>query len=781
MVNIGKVTANNSRPKQRTAAESRHSLLFSVLFGCVFFIAVCLCGVDVNKITALIFSAAALLVIAFRRRLLAERIGLLFLALALFVVLNGVSSFYAISGKFGLREFLKVLSAFCLGLVLLGLSPKTETRPGSAVMTALAVCGALGSLVSIDLISTRWISGVVLGFFHLFTEEYAQLDGVEAGVRMTSMFKHPNVFAGFSGIGVLLSLGLAARADGGRKRSVYLVLLYVNALAFILAFSMGASAFIALAFLVFLFLLPKEERGGALILMLETLVLVVISAALISATSFQPWTKLNPIPLVCTVCGAALLCLLDRVVRKLLAGRLKASGRLVPILIVTVLVLLAAYLAAAWNVTGGAELAPGTVLRRAVYLEPGEYQLELSGEGQISVWVESQNRLETMMHTGTVLYQGDAAEAAIVVPEDSLVQFFHFSSDEGARILSASCGGTKIPLDYKLLPGFIANRLQGLLANENAIQRLVFFEDGMKLFKRSPIIGLGMGAFENGVISVQSFYYETKYAHDHYIQVLVETGIVGLILFVGLLVVCGIAVWKSRREKPFAPILGAALVFMAGHAATEVVFSYYAYLPMAYGTFALIELCCGDAVTRPRLSVLVKRISMAVIAVLIVVYGVFVISNISARNLINREPTLNSVSRAVSLDKFEWADYALAYVTNTKGDNVGTNVRVQADQYAERLAKVNSNTTPIYLAQYYFTTGRMEKGFAMLEKYVNYLSADSKAWQAAFNLARQFPEDSDTYESGMTRLAAMLDAWNAENLGTIQLDQETEEFLEQYR
>ena len=781
MVNIGKKSAKNGRLKQRTEVESKHLLLFSVLFGCLYFIAVCLCGVETNKTSALVLSAVALLVLVERRRLLEERIGVLFLTLALFVVLNGISSFYAISGKFGLREFLKVLSAFCLGLALLGLSPKTETHTGSAAMTVLAVCGALGSLVSIDLISTRWISGAILGFFNLFTVEYRELEGVEAGIRMTSMFKHPNVFAGFSGIGVLLSLGLALRAEGGRKRCVYLVLLYVNALAFILAFSMGASAFIALAFLVFLFLLPKEERGGALVLMLETFLLVVVSAALISATSFQSWTMVNPIPLACTVCGAALLCLLDRGVRKLISGRLKPTGRLVPILIISVLVLMAAYLAAAWNVTGEAELTPGTVLRRAVYLEPGEYKLELGGEGEISVWVESQNRLETMMHSSTVLYQGDAAEAAITVPEDSLVQFFNFSSNEGARILSASCGGTKIPLAYKLLPGFIANRLQGLLANENAIQRLVFFEDGFKLFKRSPVIGLGMGAFENGIMSVQSFYYETKYAHDHYIQVLVETGVVGLILFLGLLVVCCVAVWKSRKEKPFAPVLGAALVFMAGHAATEVVFSYFAYLPMAYGTFALIELCCGDAVKRPRLSTLAKRISMALIAVLIFIYCLFVICNISAKNLIQREPTLNSVSRAMSLDKFEWADYALAYVTNTMGDNVGTNVRVQADQYAERLAKVNSNTTPIYLAQYYFTTGRTEKGFEMLEKYVDYLASDTKAWQAAFDMARELPADSDVYKSGMTRLAAKLDAWNAENLGTILLDQETEAFLEQYR
>ena len=79
------------------------------------------------------------------------------------------------------------------------------------------------------------------------------------------------------------------------------------------------------------------------------------------------------------------------------------------------------------------------------------------------------------------------------------------------------------------LPPVGANRIQGLWANENAIQRFVLFADGLQLFRSSPIYGLGMGAFENGVKSVQSFDYIAKYAHNHYIQTLAETGVIGLI------------------------------------------------------------------------------------------------------------------------------------------------------------------------------------------------------------------------------------------------------------
>ena len=269
-----------------------------------------------------------------------------------------------------------------------------------------------------------------------------------------------------------------------------------------------------------------------------------------------------------------------------------------------------------------------------------------------------------------------------------------------------------------LLPSFIANRLQGILANQNAIQRVVFFSDGMKLFRRSPIVGLGMGAFENGASSVQSFYYEAKHVHNQYIQTLIDTGIVGLILFIGLLGISAAAVLLSRKKgnwPPLAPALGAALVFMAGHAATEVVFTSYCYLPMAFGVFALVGICCGDALPVGMLVQRVKNGVLAVIAVLLVIFAVLLGRNIEAMTLIRRNPTFDALDEAVKLDVFEDSDYMLTYVTNSLRFPDDEVVQQQADVYAEQLSELNSNIIPYYLAEYYFQTDRLEQALAMLE------------------------------------------------------------------
>ena len=775
------ISKNHHKSNSLTLKRFNEGLGAPILLGILFFLVVCLGTIDSIKGTVMVVAVFALLVIAARFKVLRDRIKLPFIALTLYVIMDGVSTFYAVSGKFALREFLKVLLAYLLAVILLATSPKKEESRGRRIATILAVCAALGSLVSIDLISTRWISGAVFRVLGRFTEFYQNIYGVESGIRITSMFTNPNSFAGFAGIGVLLSLGLSVNAENGRERSTYLVLLYVTSLGFLLAFSMGASAFIALAFLVLLILTPAGKRSDLLILMLETLVLVAASAALISGTSFEAWKGVQPIPLVCTVLGAALLCVLDRFLGRRIAARLGARGKALVIVIAALLVLAVLFVLAAWNLTGEAVLAPGESLRRAAYPKAGTYTLDLQAEGTLNVRIESQNQRETMMHTETGLYNGTADGASFTVPEDSLVVYFNFSTPDGARIASASCGGEKIPLRYKLLPGFIANRLQGLWANENAIQRLVFFQDGMKLFRRSPVVGLGMGAFENAIKSTQSFYYETKYAHNHYIQTLLETGVVGLLLFVLLLLSSAAAVWKSRKDHPYAPMLGTALVFMAGHAATEVVFSIYAYLPMAFGVFGMISYCCEDAVClKQKTEKILRPVCIGVAAAGTVVFCFFLAGNMMARHQADTDPTMQTLVRSESMDRFEWADYALPYVVNATGDNINPYVRKQADFFAEKLATVDSNTIPIFLAEYYFTSDRPEQGLAMVEKYVDYVSSDQSAWNEAFALLRHYADDSETFRSGVARIVQMMETWNAENMGDIQMDAETREFLAEY-
>ncbi len=754
-----------------------------------FFLVVCLGSDSTAKGIALFTTICGIAALVFRCKKFAARISVPFLALSLWVIANGVSTLYAISGKFALRAFVVLLTSFCCTILLMAFAKGKNGELGRGFATVLEGAAAVSGLVSIDLLSTHWLSTPVLGLLGLFTQNYMNLTPVEVGIRMNSIFTNPNVFAGCMGIGVFLSLGLAGTSKQAGHRRFHLICLYINALSFFLAFSMGGSGTIAIGFLIYLLLERKQSRGSALVLMVETLILVSVAGFLISATSLVEWTGFQPVPLACVVAGAALLCVADQFVGRRVGKLLERRTRMVPILIGTVVALLAVFVVAALRLTGPTSLDAGETLRRAAYPESGSYTLSVSADGAVNVTIESQNREDTMMHTNTVIYSGPADGAAVVIPEDSIVVYASFSAEAPVtleRVVLEGSGSTEeFPLGYKLLPDFIANRLQGLWANQNAIQRIVFFEDGMKLFRRSPIVGLGMGAFENGIVSVQSFYYETKYAHNHYIESLVETGIVGLILFVGVLATAWIAVMKSRRKpeeesNPLTAALGGALIFMAGHAAVEVVFSSYVYLPFAFGVFGLISLCCGQTMPLSFVKEGARKIMAWVLAALLIAYSILLGCNMYARSLVEREVSFDSLERAIAIDRFEWADYMLSYVLSSiQTTDITEEISNSAAEYAEELQRVDSNTIPMYLAQYYFVQQDAVQAFAMLNKYVDYMAADPDSWQQSFDIIMQLYQDDPVYQENVTALYQKMIDWNEENMGMLTLSDNTMAWLEQ--
>ena len=750
----------------------------------LFFFVVCLCSASTIKGTALVLILVSFVASCFCLKKLRGHVHIPLIALSAFVLMDFISTLYAVSGKFALNEFLKIIASFAMMLILLALTSKEGEKPGYHIAAILSRVSALMGIVSVDLLSTRWISSIFTWIPRLFSSDFEQLAGVEAGVRMTSMFRNPNIFAGIAGIGVLLSLSLVLSSEKGKERMSHIVCLFVNSLAFVLAFSMGATGVIAVAFLVYLILEHKDRRAGLFILMLETLVITMVSVVLVSMTSFQEWNGFQPIPILCVIVGAAVLCLLDHFVGQRVAEKLAKHGKTLLIIIAGLLIVLLVGVVAAYNLTGGTTLGVWEGLRRSVYPESGNYTVTAQISGPVSVTIESQNKQETMMHTSTVLYQGDLSNASFTVPDDSLVVYFNFFSEQGAYLESVSFSGQndggEVPLGYKLLPGFIANRVQGLFANQNAIQRTVFFEDGLKMFKKNPILGNGIGCFENEIFGVQSFYYETKYAHNHYIQVLTETGIIGLLLFAGLLVSSAAAVLLARRKEnthSLIPALGAALVFMAGHAAVEVVFSYFAYLPMAFGVFALINLCCGDAIAVPQLSKKVKNGILSGIAAILAIFFVLLCGNMWADSLVKNTPTFNSLEQALKMDWYERTDHMLSYVRSAPNAADIPQVQAQAAEYAARLENVNSNIIPVYVAEFYFRNGNIEQGMAMIEKYVNYVSANPSAWHLAFDMLEKYETDSEAYRAGVIKIAQILENWNAENMGEVILSESNQAFL----
>ena len=763
--------------------ELRHPWLTPVLAVFYFFVT-CLMLQGCNKgITMLLLLAAVAAIILAGERL-GQRMTWPALLLGLYVVMDGISTLYAPSGKFALYEFLKVAAAACMALLLTALEPERPGRTGRCAATVLETAGALASLVSIDMVSTQ----LLYKLLNALTAPLGApvlLQNVLQGQRLKTIFENPNVFAGCAGVAILLALGLAVSTDDKKERCLHLSCLLLDSTAFLLAVSRGAMAAVAAAFLLYLLLERGQRRAVSFVLMVETLVLSGAAALCALPAYAAAGRTIQVLPLLAVLAAAAVLCVLDIFVGRPLALRMARRMKTVNIVLLAALGVVVLLTAAAVSWTGAITLQSGESITRGAYLGEGEYTLHVDADGPVTVTVQTQTQEDAVMNRKQTAYKGEADGAAFTAPEGNQSVTFLISADETVQITAIRYEGAasgELKLKYKLLPEAIAGRIQTLRSEGNVVQRLVYVKDAMQLFRRSPVVGLGMGAFENGIYSVQSYHYETKYVHNHYVQTMVDTGVIGLALWLGLLGTSAAAVirqWRRERTEAqtMASALCALLLFLMIHAAVEVIFSNGYFLPFGLGALAVINLACGQMLPLRRVGDKTRRWMVRAEGLGLVAFVVLLTMNLWAAQLARRG-TYDAAAQAAEVDPYEWADHKLAYVYNASAEEaLPENMQETLVRYMADLEKLNSNAVPKYLAEAYFNLGNVEKGFAMLEKYVDYTSSDPNTWDTSFRIVMQHSDGSEAFRQGAAQLRDKLERWNQQNLGAITLSEDVTAYL----
>lgn len=88
-----------------------------------------------------------------------------------------------------------------------------------------------------------------------------------------------------------------------------------------------------------------------------------------------------------------------------------------------------------------------------------------------------------------------------------------------------------------LLPDNLETRLESINFQQHSVlERGTFYKDSIKLFKDYPIIGTGGGGWAVLYEKYQNNPYTSRQAHNFFLQYLNEVGILGLVVFMGLLV-----------------------------------------------------------------------------------------------------------------------------------------------------------------------------------------------------------------------------------------------------
>ena len=107
-----------------------------------------------------------------------------------------------------------------------------------------------------------------------------------------------------------------------------------------------------------------------------------------------------------------------------------------------------------------------------------------------------------------------------------------------------------INLSYMFIPDTIVFRLIDTLNQDsNNSLRYTYYTDSIKLFKFSPVFGLGGEGFKFRYQEVQSESYISSEAHSVPLQILVESGMVGLTIYIAINVLIYIALYRIIKNK----------------------------------------------------------------------------------------------------------------------------------------------------------------------------------------------------------------------------------------
>lgn len=784
------------RPQQGCRAEgvfTRKDTLMVVLYSVLLLLAM---TVQTGTVSMLLCGLALLSLLGkkplfrFEQRLSVPVLGLL-----VFAIVYGAAAIYSPFGVSAKSEFYKFIAAFSLAVILLA---RFERKHVPGLLWGAASVSTVIALVSLDMSCGRVLFGPFNALMNALGTDYTSALQESAAARVNGLYNDANVTAALFSLALFVALYLLQNSTCVWRCLAASLLAGVNAVSLLLTGGRGALLCFAAACIVWL-IAERANRVGLFLLLLEAAVTMIVAG--VPASSMASRGNETAVAL-CLFSGLILFALAA------LAGR-------------RLTVVLSAHKKAALAAMG-ALCAVTAALCAAVFLHTGPYTFEeddsyivyvlpdgITGDATITGDVDgdpqtvvySQTLLNTYFGGRTDLYSGPFSQCAFTVPEDSAGLYVIIVGQAGETLRSMAVNGEKkIALSYPWLPEAISSRLlrDSLLKSNSFTLRLEFDKDAWKIFSTAPLFGRGLGSTENVTRSVQTFQYESKYAHNHLLQTMADTGLMGtafaLAFVLGSAWLCLQAVRKEKDS--LAAALLAVWVMMNLHSLMEINFSVRGFKCFAYVLLILPVLLYAKPLLAGETAKARKRAKTVGILV-VVLYALYLA--VFGGLLERTRMTDRKAENFQTSDVYEYLDFLRGCVRGDVFDHdsyqrnyVATAVQMDDWKYNSDLLKYvkelrasGTYENDSALARYYYLPRQeWSELFDCSLEGIRQVRSSPDGWNLQMDFYREevLPamgaDNVSAFVDGVLSLGNALDAMNAEGrLETVELNETNQSFL----
>lgn len=719
-----------------------------------------------------------------------QRLSVPVLGLLAFAIVYGVAAIYSPFGANAQSEFYKFIAAFSLAVILLA---RFDRRHVPGLLWGGASVSSVIALISLDMSCGQVLFGPFNALMNALGTDYSNALPEYLSARVNGLYNDANVTACLFSLALFAALYLLKNSACIWRRLAASLLAGVNAVSLLLTGSRGALLCFAAACLVWI-LAERMNRVGLFLLLVETAVSMVAAAA--PASSMV--TNGDETSVVLCFLSGLILFALDVLAGRRLESVLSAHKKAALTAVVAVAVVCAAYGVAAMTVKGPYTFDSTGLVQRQAELPAGTYTLTAPLEDNIRVRLQGQTAYGKILDQYETLYDSISGETEFTVPEDLVMTRWLLDAPAGTVIECIELSdGQRFQLGYPLLPTFIADRLLLGMGNSFTL-RVEFDKDAWKIFSTAPIFGRGLGSTENVTRSVQSFQYESKYAHNHLLQTMADTGLVGTVF--ALAFVLG-AAWLClqavRKEKDsLAAVLLAAWVMMNLHSLMEINFSVRGFRCFAYMLLVLPillyarPLLAGEtAKARKQAKTVGILVTVGYALYLAVFGGLLESARMTDRKAENFQTSdvyeyLDFLRGCVRGNVFDHDFYQRNYVANAVQLN-DPSYNGDMLKYVSALRASGTYENDSALAQYYYLP-RQEWGelFACSLEGIRQVRSSPDGWNLQMDFYREevLPamgaDNVSAFVDGVLALGDALDAMNAEGrLEPVALNETNQAFL----